>query len=1058
MTDILHELPDFDEASSSQIPALLQLINLGYDYIPRNEVNNHRESKSQYILHDIAKKALRDINEDIISDKSIDEALYALEKTKLDDGMIKASEDVYSNLLGGVSVPEIIDGKKTSPQLKFINWQEPEKNVYHVVAEFEIEEDQNRRPDIVLFVNGIPFAVIECKKASVPVDEAVYQMIRNQKFAQTPKFFLFPQILIATNINEIKYGTMQTPFEFYSVWKEKDAPADYETKVLENINKPIDDNTVSQVCKDLRRKDYVHHTKENLSAQDLGIYALLSPSRLLDLVRNFIIYDNGIKKITRYQQYFVIKKTLQKIKNFDENGKRRGGLIWHTQGSGKSLTMVMLVKNLIEEVKNPRVIVVTDRTDLDIQIRDTFAACNIKKGVVQATSCKNLLELIEHNPQDVITTLVHKFDKPTDFVDDDNNIFVLIDEAHRTQSGDANMMMNKILPRACQIAFTGTPLMKKVPDRLVGKEMSKSQSIEKFGGLIDEYTISEAEKDGAVLPLIYQGRFVDQKVDKIADKFYERLAGHFSESERKDFAKKCISSSVLEETSQRIEMIALDVNDHFVKNFQNTGLKGQLVAPSKYAAVMFKQALDLLGEIRAEVIISDTLADEGKDDTLSEHKKIVTDYMAKQKHLYGSIESREKQIIREYKKNPDGCELLIVVDKLLTGFDAPCDTVLYLAKQLKDHNLLQAIARVNRVYDGSDGKQSKTAGLIVDYSKNAKNLKSALELFSHYDPQDIDRALLDTDSQINLLNSIYDRLHAAFKDIKDKQNTNDYVEYLKNHEKIREDFYNDVNKFIKQFSVCYSLYDFYNKVDTDKLLEYKKDLKRFIEIKKTTQLSLAEKVDFSKYKDQIMKLLDKYVTAKDVEVLSKEISLSDMREFNQYIEDDKNGLSDKSKADAILAQTKKVIKERYEQDEAFYGKFSELIDKILQELKQAKKEDLAALLAQAKECQKSVTEYEDSDIPKKLRKNKIYHPFYRNIRKFFKSDEKDYSQIVEDIVQIIKAHKIVDFQNNTSVKREIFFAIEDYLFDEVDEKLSADTIEQIVNTAWNLAVQNKDML
>ena len=1058
MTDILHELSDFDEASSSQIPALLQLINLGYDYIPRNEVNNHRESKSQYILHDIAKKALRDINEDIISDKSIDEALYALEKTKLDDGMIKASEDVYSNLLGGVSVPEIIDGKKTSPQLKFINWQEPEKNVYHVVAEFEIEEDQNRRPDIVLFVNGIPFAVIECKKASVPVDEAVYQMIRNQKFAQTPKFFLFPQILIATNINEIKYGTMQTPFEFYSVWKEKDAPADYETKVLENINKPIDDNTVLQVSKDLRRKDYVHHTKESLSAQDLGIYALLSPSRLLDLVRNFIIYDNGIKKITRYQQYFAIKKTLQKIKNFDENGKRRGGLIWHTQGSGKSLTMVMLVKNLIEEVKNPRVIVVTDRTDLDIQIRDTFAACNIKKGVVQATSCKNLLELIEHNPQDVITTLVHKFDKPTDFVDDDNNIFVLIDEAHRTQSGDANMMMNKILPRACQIAFTGTPLMKKVPDRLVGKEMSKSQSIEKFGGLIDEYTISEAEKDGAVLPLIYQGRFVDQKIDEIADKFYERLAGRFSESERKDFAKKCISSSVLEETSQRIEMIALDVNDHFVKNFQNTGLKGQLVAPSKYAAVMFKQALDLLGEIRAEVIISDTLADEGKDDTLSEHKKIVTDYMAKQKHLYGSIESREKQIIRDYKKNLDGCELLIVVDKLLTGFDAPCDTVLYLAKQLKDHNLLQAIARVNRVYDGADGKQSKTAGLIVDYSKNAKNLKSALELFSHYDPQDIDRALLDTDSQINLLNSIYDRLHATFKDIKDKQNTNDYVEYLKKNEKVREDFYGDVNKFIKQFSVCYSLYDFHSKMDTDKLLEYKKDLKRFVEIKKTTQLSLAEKVDFSKYKDQIMKLLDKYVTAKDVEVLSKEISLSDMREFNQYIEDDKNGLSDKSKADAILAQTKKVIKERYEQDEAFYGKFSELIDKILQELKQAKKEDLAALLAQAKECQKSVTDYEDSDIPEKLRKNKIYHPFYRNIRKFFKSDEKDYSQIVEDIVQIIKAHKIVDFQNNTSVKREIFFAIEDYLFDEVDEKLSANTIEQIVNTAWNLAVQNKDML
>ncbi len=1058
MTDILHELPDFDEASSSQIPALLQLVNLGYDYISRNEVNNHRESKSRYILHDIAKVALRNINGSDVSDKSIDEALFTLEKIKLDDGMIKASEDVYSNLLGGVSVSEIINGRKESPQLRFIDWKNPRNNLFHVAAEFEIEEDQNRRPDIVLFVNGIPFAVIECKKASVSVDEAVYQMIRNQKFAQTPKFFLFPQILVATNVNEIKYGTMQTPFEFYSVWKEKNAPADYEAKVLNSVAMPLAQETLQQITRDLYRVDYVYHAKENVCAQDRGIYSLLRPERLLDLVRNFIVYDNGVKKITRYQQYFAIKKTLQKIKNFDENGKRRGGLIWHTQGSGKSLTMVMLVKNLIEEITNPRVIVVTDRTDLDIQIRDTFAACNIKKNVSQAASCKNLIELIESGTQDVITTLVHKFDRPSDFIDDDNNIFVLIDEAHRTQGGDANMMMNKMLPKACQIAFTGTPLMKKVPDRLAGKVISKSQSIEKFGGLIDEYTISEAEADGAVLPLIYQGRFVDQKIDETVDRFYERLTGNFSEKERKDFAKKCVSSSVLEETSQRMEMIAWDVNEHFVKNFKNTGLKGQLVAPSKYAAVMFKQALDMLGEINAEVIISDTLAEDGTDDNFADHKRIVTDYLNKQKHLYGSLESREKQIIRDYKKNPEGCELLIVVDKLLTGFDAPCDTVLYLAKQLKDHNLLQAIARVNRVYNGADGKQSKTAGLVVDYSKNAKNLKSALELFSHYDPKDIERALLDTDSQIQLLNNIFDSLHDTFKNVKNKQDTNEYIDFLTTHEKERECFYENVNKFIKQFSVCYSLYDFYEKMSAEKLTEYKKDLKRFIEIKKTTQLTLAEKVDFSKYKDQIMRLLDKYVSAREAEILSREISLSDMTEFNQYIEDEKNGLSDKSKADAILAQTRKVITERYGQDEAFYGKFSELVDKLLHNLKQAKKEDLAALLDQAKKYQQAVAEYVDSDIPEKIRDDKVCHPFYRNIKKFFPADDDGLAQVAEDIVQIIRKYKIVDFQNNFEVRREIFGAVMDYLFDETEVELSADAIEQITNIVWNLAVQNKDML
>jgi type I restriction enzyme R subunit len=281
---------------------------------------------------------------------------------------------------------------------------------------------------------------------------------------------------------------------------------------------------------------------------------------------------------------------------------------------------------------------------------------------------------------------------------------------------------------------------------------------------------------------------------------------------------------------------------------------------------------------------------------------------------------------------------------------------------------------------------------------------------------------------------------------------------LKAHEKERETFYEDVNKFIKQFSVCYSLYDFYEKMDADRLQSYKNDLKRFIEIKKTTQLAMDEKVDFSKYKDQILKLLDKYVTAQEVEVLSKEISLSDAYEFNQYIEDDKNGLSDKSKADAILAQTKKIIKEKYEQDEVFYGRFSELIDKLLNDLRNARKEDLAALLNQAKGYQKSVTDYVDSDIPERLRARKIYHPFYRNIHPFIQTDDENYTQIVEHIVEIIKSRKVVDFQNNTNVKREVFWAIEDYLDEDVDENLSAETIEQITQTAWNIAVQNEDFL
>lgn len=1042
-------LPDFDEASSSQIPAILQLINLGYTYIGRNVVKKYRESNGQYILRDIAFNALREINGPDISDNSIREAIINLEKTKMDDGVIAASQSIFSDLLAGVGVSEFIDGKKESPQLRFIDWQNPTKNQYHVVAEFEISEEQNRRPDIVLFINGIPFAVIENKKSSVSVEEAVKQMIRNQRGNQTPKFFLFPQILVATNVNELKYGTMLTPQEFYFVWKEKDAGPDYGQSVLNSVNKKIDANILKQISSDLMRGQYAQSVKEKVTNQDMGIYSLLRPERILDLVRNFTLYDKTVKKLPRYQQFFAVKKILNTIKNKDTNGKRQGGLVWHTQGSGKSLTMVMLVKNLIENIQNPRVIVVTDRIDLDIQIRDTFKACNIKVGVHQVTSSNDLRKSIQSKTTDVITTLIQKFDT-TPFTDTDNNIFILIDEAHRSQGGDDNGNMNKMLPNACQIAFTGTPLMTK----------KRRETEEKFGRLIDAYTISEAEADGAILPLIYQGRFVDQSVNPVLDKFYDRVSANFTEKQKKDFEKRCVSKKVLEETSQRIEMIATDVHEHFMKYFHGTGLKGQLVAPSKYAAVLFKNALDMLGGLNSAVVISQTNETEDED-KLPEHKAFVERFMTEIKRQYGSVERYEKFVINDFKKNPEGIELLIVVDKLLTGFDAPRDTVLYLAKQLKDHNLLQAIARVNRVFNGDEDRQIKTNGLIIDYSKNAKNLKDALELFSNYNPDDIKGALLNTDEQISVLDSLYQKLHSFFADIHDKENTDAYVQKLLSNELLKNDFYATVNSFIRTFSTCCSLYDFYDKFDTEHLNRYRRDLKRFVEIKKTTQLVSGERVDFSKYKDQLHKLLDKYVTAEDVEILSKEIDLSDVREFNEYIDNEKNGLSDKSKAAAIVAQTSKVIQERYKQDEVFYKRFSDKIKALLEELKNAKAEDIASLFAEIKKVQHQVEEYEDSDIPEQIKSNRVIHPFYRNIKADLSElpiTDDNLVVIAEHIVEIIRKNKIVDFEYNITVRRNVLIEIEDYLLDETNLGFSPLTAERVAVIAWNIAVENKAML
>ncbi|MGB0743595.1 MAG: type I restriction endonuclease subunit R [Opitutales bacterium] len=1052
------ELPDYDEASVSQIPALLQLHNLGYTYLTRAEAAKARESKGQYILGEIAFQALRAINPPEISDKSIRDALFETEQVPdLSDGIIRASEQIYSLLISGKAVPELIDGRRVSPQMRFINWKEPEKNRYHVCAEYELHEGSYRRPDIVCFVNGIPFAVIECKRESVPVAEAVQQMLRNQKKGETPKFFLFPQLLLATNVRELKYGTMLTPAKFYTHWKERTAEGlDFDQMVSGLINRNVDAKVVQAIAADLIRGDY-EQAERAVTEQDRGIHALLEPTRLLDLVRNFVLYDAGEKKVARYQQYFAIRKTMAKLKTFDEEGRRQGGLIWHTQGSGKSLTMVMLVKCLIDDpqVKLPRVLVVTDRRDLDKQISDTFAACNIKKDVVKTSRAKDLLQLLREKDQRVITALIHKFDaarEQRDFVDDDPNIFVLIDEAHRTQGGAANAELNLVLPRACQIAFTGTPLMS-----------GEKKSAQKFGGIIDAYTISEAEADGVVLPLIYQPRHAELSVsDNLLDRFYDQITEELTEAQKKDLQKKFDSSQIVEETSQRIESVALDIVQHY-RQYRDTGLKAQVVAPSKYAAVRFKEAFDLLGGVETEVIISDS-NDKADEDKLPERKKVVAKFLEDEKHEHGtSLDQRERKLIRDFKQNPEGVRILIVVDKLLTGFDAPRNTFLYLAKQLKDHNLLQAIARVNRLFDGDEGREAKVNGFVIDYSRNAKNLKQAMQLFANYDAEDVERALLDTDDKISELEDVYQSLHEVFKAVKNKRDTEAYIQVLEGSAERREHFYELVNQFIRQFAACNMLHDFPSKFGADKLHRYQRDLKRFVELKKIQKTLNAETVDFSQYEDQIRRILDKYVSADYVREMADPVCVSESAAFNAYLDRSEQGLNDKSKAEAIAAQTSRTIKENYHKDPEFYRHFSEKIGKLIADLRSAKEEDAKALLQKVREMQKQVDDYEDGDIPKPLKASKRYHPYLRGIRSELPDaalDEVALCNVVQELVAVVERHKIVDWYKNVEVRRQVSLDLEDYLFDEVKGvrgiDLPIETVERVISLVWKLAVENRD--
>lgn len=1045
-------LANFDEAKQSQLPFVELLLNMGYKYISIEEVMKEREGNtSKFILKNIAFNKLRKINNELISDKSINDAIDELENMPF-EGLIDTSKNVYNMIMrtGGKTVTEIIKGKRTSQNLKFIDFENIKNNDLRVAVEFEAMGKNGIRPDIVCFINGIPFVVIENKKSGVDVVESLDQMNRNQGVEYCPKLFVYPQLLIGTNGKDLRYGTTGTPNKFYTNWREKElSKKDFNEKIQNLIKIKIDEKVYSQICKDLNgsTKNHKQLLKRLTTDQDRGIVGLLEPIRLLNLTKNFILYDAGIKKISRYQQFFAINKMLERISEEKDgiNGNRReGGLIWHTQGSGKSLTMVMFVKALIENpnIINPRVIVVSDRVDLGKQISSTFKNCALKKDVVVAKTGAHLLELIKKKEANVITTLVQKFESARKYSspnpDYDKNIFVLIDEAHRTQGGIANAEMNKIIPNACFIGFTGTPLMKK-----------EKASVLKFGGYIDKYTIDDALADKVILPLIYEGRYVEmtQNKNKI-DQHVERVIKDLNKEQKKDL-QKFVSSKVIKNNPQRIGEIAYDIENHYIDNFQGSGLKAQVVAPSKFSAILFQKFFENLGKINSAVVISDIGSKEDEEDN---RKKEVIDFLKKIKHQYRDLKSYEDSVVDSFKNNPDGVEVIIVVDKLLTGFDAPRNTILYLAKDLHDHNLLQAIARVNRLFENK--KIPKTSGFIIDYSENAKNLDTAMKLFGNYDDEDVRSTLIDVHEKIEELEKSYDSLHEIFKKQKGSRDDEEYIQELKNDQE-REVFYKAMNNFMKNFNECLALGSFvheFKDLDT-----YKKELKKFLELRKTVRLRYADTKDFSEYKTQLVKILDQYVDAEAVELMTKQINIHDKEAFAEAIE----GLgSNKSKAEAIRAQMQKTITEKEQTDPEFYHRFSDKINKIIEEMRKKKMEDLEALKL-LKEAREEMLDKKDDTVPETIKSNKGSDIFYRNLKSDFdKYDipEDDLVNIIVGIYKIIKKEAIVDWYRNSEVKRVMQNKIDDYLYDDVvvdkGVKLDNETIKTILDKVINLASEN----
>ena len=500
-----------------------------------------------------------------------------------------------------MALEQSIEGDLKSFTLNYVDWRNPANNVFHVATEFAVERTRSLetcRPDIVLFVNGIPFAVIECKSPKVEVAQAISQTIRNQRDEYIPRLFTYAQLVLAVTKNEARYATVGTPARFWSKWKEDVAEAELSPLLArplpESVKASLFDLAFAKLGVADERSHYL--VDRQVTEQDRALYALCRPERLLEMAWAFSVFDGGVRKVARYQQVFAIQEVLRRIQQTDDSGKRRGGIVWHTQGSGKSLTMVMLARALALEpsIRNPRIVLVTDRVDLDKQLGNTFAACGLSPD--RAESGRHLVELVSDGKAHIVTTLVHKFDKALAYkklCDASADIFVLVDETQRTQLGSYSARMRQMFPNACYIGFTGTPLLTR-----------EKSDVAKFGGVIHAYAIDQAVADGAIVPLLYEGRMVELEQNQAAiDIWFERHTQGLSDQQKSDLKKKYARAEMLNKAEQVIYMRAFDISEHFRQNWQGTGFKAQLVAPNKAAALRYKAFLDELGAVSSEVII-----------------------------------------------------------------------------------------------------------------------------------------------------------------------------------------------------------------------------------------------------------------------------------------------------------------------------------------------------------------------------------------------------------------------------------------------------------------------
>ena len=1021
------KIPVANEMSTSQRPAIEVLQKLGYKYISEEENKNLRSNiLTDVIFKDILAKKLNEINsyeykgeKYKFSASTIGQAIKDLNED-LVTGLISTNEKIYDLLTLGKSYQEnMVDGTKRSFDIKYIDFEHPENNEFYVTEEFSVLRMNGKdyaRPDIVLFINGIPLAVIECKDASVPIIQAISQNIRNQKPDYIPQLFKFIQIVMAANKNETKYATCGTPDKFWSTWNEQ-----YVEKQNELLNKTVIGRQVTK--------------------QDRDIISLFEKERFLELIKDFIIFEAGKKKICRYQQYFAVKAMLERIKN-----DKKGGVVWHTQGSGKSITMVYITKKLMEDkgIQNPQVVIATDRVDLDKQIHKTFNRIGVEAA--RATTGNNLTELIKNEKIRVITTVINKFETvvKSGISVDAPNTFILVDEGHRTQYGEINRRMQEVFKGAIYISFTGTPIMKK--DKNI---------FDKFGGLIHKYSLDDALKDKAIVPLIYEGKMVDQEVSReVIDMRLDMLTRNLTEEQKMDVMKKWSRFEKVASSEQRLELIAWDIASNYNQTLKGTGFNSMLACNKKVEAVKYYNIFkDEFPELEVAVVISPPDMREGEGSIDEDTNDIVKKFYINAISNYKNEEEYEETIKSKFI-NGD-IDILIVVDKLLTGFDAPKASTLYLDKQIKEHNLLQAIARVNRLCDGKD------YGYIVDYRGLLGELDKALTMYQEagleeFNEEDIKSSVYYIDTEINNMFEAYEELKELFKNIKNKNDLEEYEIFLEN-EKIRKDFYNKLCKFGSMLGIILPSDQAYYKVGKEKISELRKALAFYQKLRATVKLRYSETIDHKEYEAKMQKLLDNYVVAKEMMRITEPVDITDAENFDKELE--KMG-TDRGKADSIRTRLTRTISEKSKEDPAYYKKFSTRIEETIEEYRNRRITDSEYL-------QKM------QDIKEDFRKGNSGISYPTNIttensRAFYgviydkliprmkeNANIEEIGEIALTIQREIESKIKRDWHYNTDIHNEIAQAIDDTIFMYTTRKninLDLEELDKLIEEIINIAL------